>query len=861
MSTKYILDITGSIKKQNDSEEYNSVSVTDISSNISSEIVKNEYEDLEDLSKDNLIYKRDSKNNDVILSDSDFRLSVNDSEDFKKSIVNKRKNDPSFGTGGENTGTRDSFKPMYHFSDENGEYFAKEFEMLTGYTGNFVGDESNSEGISGFIFSYFAEIFVLIGLMEGIALINSAIASLTSNNTSTVEKYHLTMGKYSIVEYDIFSTFLFSTLNYPKSDSTFSTRMVSFFVGFAAWFAPDNPIYLEKIAESISRNLTGTKNKENFYDIAGIKNEDFGLVLTPALHLGIAVLEILASSNFSTSSRKRLALLTKKFRQERIWKNNLFKAKKSEGLNLPNEGGGGSNFLVQFDYYYVRFAIERMNVGLKLINRYAHEKTYLNPSYKEGPLTRVSGHRTNYKIGNKINSGTYTWSQNNSDSKGYKPGMTTRLRSVPQLLNLSKHFSDHLSVSSEKAFQIDESIMQNFYKQEKEEARRIPKEVVKELEDYLESEYVPFYMHDLRTNEVLSFHAFIESISDAFTPEYTSASGFGRIDDVRSYVKTTRNINMSFTVAATSETDHDFMWYQINKLVTMVYPQWSEGLSTTDSATNQEFTFPFTQVPTASPLIRIRLGDVLKNNYSRSSLSRLFGLNATPISPEPPEPPPKFELLPGLYKVNSQFTDFSGKQYVEIKNPVVAFAPDLNAFEALFSADEKEIDISEAHEIVKVTYNGETIELIVDSSRIRKLEKSVPVAQANPNFTEIMKPFTGDGNDVSNNPITNSYESGMSRGLAGFITQLDVNYNESNWETSRIGSKAPMLVKVTLNFAPIHDIPPGIDHNGMMRAPVYNVGRVNNQMFGDSHDNENGIGSGLKPAIKKYDLIKKATEE
>ena len=60
----------------------------------------------------------------------------------------------------------------------------------------------------------------------------------------------------------------------------------------------------------------------------------------------------------------------------------------------------------------------------------------------------------------------------------------------------------------------------------------------------------------------------------------------------------------------------------------------------------------------------------------------------------------------------------------------------------------------------------------------------------------------------------------MSRGLAGFITQLDVNYNESNWETSRIGSKAPMLVKVTLNFAPIHDIPPGIDHNGMMRAPV-----------------------------------------
>ncbi len=123
-----------------------------------------------------------------------------------------------------------------------------------------------------------------------------------------------------------------------------------------------------------------------------------------------------------------------------------------------------------------------------------------------------------------------------------------------------------------------------------------------------------------------------------------------------------------------------------------------------------------------------------------------------------------------------------------------------------------------------------------------------------------MKPFDDTPNKNSNNPITNAYESGMSRGIAGFITQLDINYNESNWETSRIGSKAPMLVKVTLNFAPIHDIAPGIDHNGMMRAPVYNVGRVNNQFFGDPHDNEKGIGSGIKDAITKYGSIKRKSE-
>ena len=221
----------------------------------------------------------------------------------------------------------------------------------------------------------------------------------------------------------------------------------------------------------------------------------------------------------------------------------------------------------------------------------------------------------------------YSWSAKDSDSGGYKPGMTTRLRALPQLLNLSNSFIKNLIINKPDditdALNIDKSIEQNFFKQQ-DNSRKIPKELVKELEDHLESEYVPFYMHDLRTNEILSFHAFIESVSDAFTPDYVSTTGFGRIDDVRAYTKTTRNINMSFTVAATSETDHDFMWYQLNKLVTMVYPQWSEGFITKDNE-GKPFFFPFTQVPTASPLIRIRLGDVLKNNYSRSSLSRLFG--------------------------------------------------------------------------------------------------------------------------------------------------------------------------------------------------------------------------------------------
>ena len=39
-------------------------------------------------------------------------------------------------------------------------------------------------------------------------------------------------------------------------------------------------------------------------------------------------------------------------------------------------------------------------------------------------------------------------------------------------------------------------------------------------------------------------------------------------------------------------------------------------------------------------------------------------------------------------------------------------------------------------------------------------------------------------------------------------------------------------------FAPIHDIPPGMDHEGFNRAPIYNVGRLSRAMGGDPYDDD-----------------------
>ena len=88
-----------------------------------------------------------------------------------------------------------------------------------------------------------------------------------------------------------------------------------------------------------------------------------------------------------------------------------------------------------------------------------------------------------------------------------------------------------------------------------------------------------------------------------------------------------------------------------------------------------------------------------------------------------------------------------------------------------------------------------------------------------------------------NNPITRSFESGMGKGLAGFIDSLGVDYNDeaSTWEIDK-DSMAPKLINITIGFTPIHDIPLGIDEEGMMTAPAYNVGEINKQFFGDVYD-------------------------
>lgn len=162
-----------------------------------------------------------------------------------------------------------------------------------------------------------------------------------------------------------------------------------------------------------------------------------------------------------------------------------------------------------------------------------------------------------------------------------------------------------------------------------DEVPRISSDDAAAFESMLDAEYVPFYFHDLRTNEMVGFHAFLTALTDDYSANYESVEPYGRVESVKLYKSTGRRISLGFYVVATSPNDFDDMWVKINKLVTLVYPQFTPGKQLSSEDGSFTFTQPFSQLIGAAPLIRIRLGDLLKTNYSRFNLARLFGLGNT----------------------------------------------------------------------------------------------------------------------------------------------------------------------------------------------------------------------------------------
>lgn len=355
---------------------------------------------------------------------------------------------------------------------------------------------------------------------------------------------------------------------------------------------------------------------------------------------------------------------------------------------------------------------------------------------------------------------------------------------------------------------------------------RLKQEEVAKLEDVLDAEYMPFYFQDLRTNEIIAFHAFLDDVSDSYTANYNSTSGYGRIENIHQYKDTKRSVGCTFHIIATNPGDFDYMWWQINKLTTMVYPQWSQGRSlnaTLDNGTDFKFTQPFSQIPTATPVIRLRIGDLIRSNYSRFNLKRLFGYKDTDKKQDDAKYGNFYYVEPGNYQIAGE-TSRMHTVYDKIDLPM-SYVP----------------GIYDQFGYITIPAGGlrPSIKVYKDNIKIRY---SIAPGE---NVASFYNP--------ESNSIIRSFESTMGQGLAAVVTSLNFSWMDGLWGAGDDGpgNRAPRSCKVQMNFEPIHDIAPGLDHEGFNRAPIYPVGNlINGIIEGGETVDPYGAGTSKKSNIK-----------
>jgi hypothetical protein len=126
-----------------------------------------------------------------------------------------------------------------------------------------------------------------------------------------------------------------------------------------------------------------------------------------------------------------------------------------------------------------------------------------------------------------------------------------------------------------------------------------------------------------------------------------------------------------------------------------------------------------------------------------------------------------------------------------------------------------------------------------------------------PDITLITPPATAQPNEPQNqattstllstqefmsdkNPIFKAYKSTRGKGIPGFITSFGLGIDRNHlWLIEKFNARAPQIVTISIQFNPLYDLQPGLDHNGFMTAPLWNVGDVMKANFNDTtSDNE-----------------------
>jgi len=90
-------------------------------------------------------------------------------------------------------------------------------------------------------------------------------------------------------------------------------------------------------------------------------------------------------------------------------------------------------------------------------------------------------------------------------------------------------------------------------------------------------DFVKFMFHDLNTNERFRFRAYIENVSEDFSPNWQEVKILGRADSPYIYQGFERSLSISFKAAALSRGDLMLMWDQLERLARTTVPQYQKA--------------------------------------------------------------------------------------------------------------------------------------------------------------------------------------------------------------------------------------------------------------------------------------------
>ena len=147
--------------------------------------------------------------------------------------------------------------------------------------------------------------------------------------------------------------------------------------------------------------------------------------------------------------------------------------------------------------------------------------------------------------------------------------------------------------------------------------------------------------------------AYIDSIDDAVTPNWSSVNYVGRPDPVYIYKGAERKVTLNWSMVSNTKDEHTVLWKKANKLIGLNYPSYADITNEANGVVGQRM------VP---PYIRLTVGD-----YIADQPGYFEGINVKPKDGTPWEIE-KGKQLPHHIEVSSTFV-FIGDYLPDLANP------------------------------------------------------------------------------------------------------------------------------------------------------------------------------------------------